>query len=240
VGQVLVTLSGVPRALQSDSSFYPVLGYLLGRVTQDRIPVIAGLEVEPAEGGLKALGAAAASSGSVALFHIVGVTPEAPTLEAAFGGREPMERLDLTMDELRAAREALNTDEGEPLDMVFLGCPHLSPAEFEALAPLLEGEHVHPEVQFLVASDRATVASAREAGYIATLEAFGGKITVDTCPLATPMLPPEIETVMTDSGKHAYYAPGLLQTRVVFGSLSDCVRSAIAGRILRDETVWHP
>jgi predicted aconitase len=52
------------------------------------------------------------------------------------------------------------------------------------------------------------------------------------------MLPPEVKTLMTNSAKYAYYAPGLLDTRVTFGSLSDCVNSAAAGRIIRDETLW--
>jgi predicted aconitase len=237
-GQVLVNLVAVPRSIQQDPSFYPVLGYVLGKVARDQIPVLAGLDIEPGEGELKALGAAAASSGSVALLHIVGLTPEAPTLEAAFQGRKPLRQLDVTMDQLKAARRELSTGEGDRLDMVFSGCPHLSLAEFARLALLMEGKHVHPTVQFLVASDRTTVAWARRAGYIAALEAFGGRITVDTCPLASPMLPPEIKSVMTDSGKHAYYAPGLLDTHVAFGSLADCVRSAIAGRVVRDQALW--
>jgi predicted aconitase len=80
---------------------------------------------------------------------------------------------------------------------------------------------------------------ARQAGYLEALEAFGGKVTVDTCILATPMLPPEVKTLMTNSAKYAYYAPGLLNTRVTFGSLADCVRSAVEGRVMRDESLWE-
>jgi len=79
---------------------------------------------------------------------------------------------------------------------------------------------------------------ARETGVLAPIEAFGAQITLDTCILASPMLPPEIKTLMTNSAKYAYYAPSLLNTRVTFGSLADCVRSAIEGRVVRDESVW--
>ncbi len=79
---------------------------------------------------------------------------------------------------------------------------------------------------------------AKQAGYLASLEAFGGQVTVDTCILASPMLPPEVQFLMTNSAKYAYYAPGLLQRRVTFGSLKDCVRSAVAGRVVQDESVW--
>jgi predicted aconitase len=217
-GEILMRLMDVPLPVQQDDSFYPVLGHLMGKVAQDRIPVVTGLEVDPTEDQLKALGAAAASSGTVALFHIVGVTPEAPTLEVAFQGRQPSRTIEVTMDTLRAARRELTTADGDQLDMVVLGSPHFSLAEFKQLAPLLEGKRVHPDVKFLVTSSRAMTLLSKEAGYLATLESFGGVVTVDTCILATPMLPPEVKTLMTNSAKYAYYAPGMLNTRVTFGS----------------------
>ncbi len=238
-GQILMRLVGVPLPIQEDDSFYPVLGHLMGKIAQDRVPVVAGLEARPTEDQLKALGAAAASSGTVALFHIVGVTPEAPSLEVAFQGRPPSKAVRVTMDDLRAARRELTTAEGDQLDMVVLGSPHFSLAEFRQLAPLLDGLHVHPEVTFLVTSSRAMTLLASQAGYLAALEAFGGKVTVDTCILATPMLPAEIKTLMTNSAKYAYYAPGMLNTRVTFGTLADCVRSAVEGRVVRDESLWQ-
>jgi predicted aconitase len=238
-GELLMRLMDVPLPLQQDDSFYPVLGYLLGKIAQDRIPVITGLEVQPTEDQLKALGAAAASSGTVALFHLVGVTPEAPTLDAAFQGHQPSQTVTVTMEDLRGARRELTTAAGSQLDMVVLGSPHFSLAEFKQLAPLLDGKHVHPDVQFLVTSSRAMTLLAKQASYLSALEAFGGKVTVDTCILATPMLPPEIKTLMTNSAKYAYYAPGMLNTQVTFGSLADCVRSAVAGRVIRDESLWE-
>jgi predicted aconitase len=75
---------------------------------------------------------------------------------------------------------------------------------------------------------------------LAPILEFGAQVTLDTCILASPMLPPEIKTLMTNSAKYAYYAPSLLNTRVTFGSLADCVASAIEGRVVRDETVWQP
>jgi hypothetical protein len=238
-GEVLMRLAGVPIALQSDDSFYPVLGHLAGQIAQDRIPVVDGLAGQPSEDQLKALGAAASSSGAVALFHLVGVTPEAPTLEAAFQDRRPQQAIDVTLDDLRQARRELTTADGEQLHMVVLGSPHFSLAEFKRLAPLLAGKRVHPDVKFLVTSSRAMTLLARQCGYLQALEEFGGRVTVDTCILASPMLPPEIRLLMTNSAKYAYYAPGLLGARVTFGSLEDCVRSAVAGRVVRDESLWE-
>jgi predicted aconitase len=234
---VLVRVEGVPRRLQADSSFYPVLGYLLGKIAGDAVPVIEGLEVEPDEDQLKALGAAAASSGNIGLFHIVGVTPEAATLEAATGGRS-LRPATVDLAALRAARAELTTASGEGLDMVVLGSPHFSLAEFRQLAARLHGRR-HPGVRFLVTTSRAMAHLAREAGLLDTLEAFGGQVTVDTCILASPMLPADVRRLMTNSGKYAYYSPGLLGATVVFGSLQDCVDSAREGRIVRDHSLWQ-
>ncbi len=237
-GQILLELNGVPCRVQEDDEFYPVLGLLLGKIAGDRIPVITGLEVTPTEDQLKAMCAASASSGAVALIHLVGVTPEAPKLEVALQGRSPQQTTVVTMEDLRASRRELTTAVGEKLDLVVLGSPHFSLAEFQQLAPLVTGRQRHPGVQFLVTSSRLMSSLAQQSGCLAPLHQFGGKVTVDTCILATPMLPPEIKVLMTNSAKYAYYAPGLLKTQVVFGNLRDCVRSAVAGRVMRDESIW--
>ena len=105
-GQMCLRLAGVPLALQQDDQFFAVLGHLVGKLAGERIPVIDGVAVSPAEDQLKAFAAAAASSGRVALFHMVGVTPEAPTLDAAFHGRAPEQTIEITVADLRAARGA--------------------------------------------------------------------------------------------------------------------------------------
>jgi predicted aconitase len=238
-GQLLLRLSDIPVELQAQDSFYAVLGHWVGKTAGERIPVIEGLLITPNEDQLKAFGAAAASSGTVGMFHLVGITPEAHTLSEAFRGKEPEQVMDVTMRELRDAWQELSTAEGEQLDMVVLGGPHFSLAEFKQLVPLIEGKERHPKVRFLITSSRAMRALAERAGAIEVVERFGGTITVDTCILTTPMLPPEIKVLMTNSAKYAYYAPGMLNTEVVFGSLEDCVRSAIEGRVRRDGSLWE-
>jgi predicted aconitase len=238
-GDILINLVDIPVEVGQDDSFYPVFGHMMGKVARDRIPVVTGLTAHPTEDQFKALGAAAASSGTVALYHIVGVTPEASTLKTAFQGREPAEKINVSMDDLRLAHRELDINEGEQLDMVALGCPHFSLEEFKQLIPMLVGMQKHPDVQFLVTSNRAMIELAKKAGYVDVLESFGGRVTVDTCILATPMLPSTIKTIMTNSAKYAYYTPGLLGRGVVFGGLEDCVRSAIAGRIVVDNSIWE-
>lgn len=237
-GQVRVVIRDVPRELQAHESFYPVFGHWVGNRVGGRIPVISGLSVSPDEDQLKAMGAAMASSGAVALFHLVGVTPEAPTETDAFRGRGPEEEIVADLDVLRAARGDLHTAQGRGVDMVVLGSPHFSLNEFRRLAPLLEGRHTHSSVRFLVTCGRGVKLLAREAGLLDPLERFGGEVTVDTCILTTPMLGDEIRAIMTNSAKYAYYAPGLLGTTVAFGSLEECVASAEAGRVIRLEGPW--
>lgn len=237
-GQLLYRLVDVPSKIFEDDSFYGVLGHLIGADAGALIPVIEGLERHPTEDHLKALGAAMASAGATALYHILGVTPEAPDRHTVFGGRRPIRRVDVTMDMLRRVRNLLTTSEGNELDMVALGSPHFSLNEFATLAQLVEGNHKSERVQFLITASRMVRSLAERAGYLAPIEKFGGTVTVDTCILTSPMLPGSIHALMTNSAKYAYYAPGLLGTRVIYGSLEDCVQSAIQGRIEIDSTRW--
>jgi predicted aconitase len=237
-GEIVLDLGAIPESLAARDDFYPVLGHFTGKTAGERIPVLANLGARPSEDQLKALGAAASSSGSVALFHVVGVTPEAPTLEDALRGSTAAETVAVTVADLRRARAELSTAAGEALDLVVLGSPHFSFDEFRKLAPLLEGKKRHEKVTFLVTTSRLLRELAAKAGLLRALENFGGRVTVDTCILATPMLPPEVRNLMTNSGKYAFYSPSLLNVEVAFGSLEDCVSSAVAGRVTRARSSW--
>lgn len=237
-GELVLDLGSIPVRLKERDDFYPVLGHLAGRMAGDRVPVLVGLEVSPSENQLKSLGAAAATSGSIGLFHVVGVTPEAPTLEDALRGTSPKRRVEIGIEALRRARDELSTATGDGLELVVLGSPHFSLEEFRRLAPLLRGKRRHPDVVFLVTTSRIMRELADAAGLLEPLTQFGGRLTVDTCVLATPMLPRDVRTVMTNSAKYALYSPGMLGVRVAYGSLEECVDSAVAGRIVRTASEW--
>ena len=238
-GQVLFQLVGFDTKIFASDTFYPVLGFLIGKIARDRVVVIDGLAYEPSSDQLKALGAAAASSGAVALFHIIGITPEAPTLLAAMQGHSPEEIVKVTPVELSLARMELSTikADGRKLDAVILGCPHFSIAEFGKLVRFLDGfqKKCHPDVQFYVMTNQVSYALAGRNGFLEVLEDFGARLTIDTCVLNTPVTLPNTRLVMTNSGKDAYYAPSELGVDVVFASLEDCVRSAAAGVVLKEE-----
>jgi len=239
-GQLILDLADIPSVLQQESSFFPVLGSLMGKLAGNEIPVVNNMTSQPSEDDLKALGAASASSGAVALFHIVGVTPEAPTLEAACQGYTGIKTIPVTMQMLRTAWNDLTKATGEALDMIILGSPHFSLAEFKQLLPLVEGKKVHPDVKFLITSSRAMAMLAQKAGILQPLKEFGVELTLDTCILVSPMLPTNIKRLMTNSAKYAYYAPGLLNTEITFGSLAECVQSAVEGRVMRNnDSLWQ-
>jgi hypothetical protein len=114
------------------------------------------------------------------------------------------------------------------VDVVSLGNPHFSLSEFAHLARLCRGRHKHPDVVLAITCGRAVLEQAREAGYIAVIEAFGAILVTDTCwcMLGEPVIPLAAKTLMTNSGKYAHYAPGLVGRKVHFANLAECVDAA--------------
>lgn len=209
--------------------FYPTLGYLIGHRAGTGIPVIVGLDQRATEDRLKALGAASASSGAVAMFHAVGVTPEAPDRDAAFGGRRPSSSSKLRAEDFNRVRAELSTGSG-PLGAVSVGTPHMSLAELETLASLADGATAR--VPFFVNTGRGVLSAAERSGIVDTLDRFGATVVTDTCTYITPIIGEVTGVVMTDSAKWAHYAPANLGVEVVFASLAECVASAAEGRTM--------
>jgi predicted aconitase len=237
-GEVLFLVGGLPDRLLEEDVLYPVLGHMVGLESGTLVPVIEGLPAGESEDRLKTLGAAAASSGSVGLFHAVGVTPEAPTLEAAFHGTDPARTIEVTTERIAQARESLTTASDGELHAVSVGTPHFSLSEFERLVGLLDGAHIADGVAFYVSTGRSVLAEAEARGWADVCERAGITIVADTCTYVTPILRSDVRVVMTNSGKWAYYAPGNLGVQVVFGSLAECVRSAVEGKVWRDPGLW--
>ena len=234
---VLRLADDVPAELRGSDALAPVLGLILGRRAGNGVAAIDGLPAGQSEDRLKAIAAAAASSGSVAMFHVVGSTPEAPTLEEATHGIEaPVE--DVTLAELRAARDALTSDDGASLAAISLGTPHASLDELERYARLLGGRSVDSRIECLVSTGRDILAAAEGRGIAGRLREAGIELLVDTCSYIAPILRTAAGPVMTDSAKWAYYAPGNIGAEVVFGSTEECIDSAVAGRVIRDDGPW--
>ncbi|GMQ98892.1 MAG: aconitase X catalytic domain-containing protein [Acidimicrobiia bacterium] len=237
-GSVLYRLVGLPDDLLNEDVFYPVLGHFIGLSCGSGVPVIDGLPRTTTEDQLKALGASAASSGSVALFHALGVTPEATSIDAVCPPGD-LRHVDVTPGDIAVARDHLTTRTDLPLRAIAIGTPHLSIDGFGELIRLLDGHCIHDDVEFYVSTARDTLAEVEARGWLAALDASGVTAVTDTCTYVTPIIRHTDGVVMTDSGKWAWYAPGNLGVHVAFGSTAECVRSARAGRIVRDPGLWH-
>ena len=239
-GQLVFDVRGLPERLGDQDLLYPLLGHLIGARSGRLVPVVDGLPAAVTEDRLKAVGAAAASSGEVGLVHVVGSTPEAPTLAEALQHHPAHEVVQVTPAMLRTARDQLTTagNGSARLVGVNVGTPHFSEAEFGHLVSLLAGRPVHPEVEFYASTGRHVLARIEALGWAASLEAAGVRLVVDTCTYVTSILEHTDGVVMTSSAKWAWYAPGNLGVRVALGSLRECVESAVEGRIVRDDAFW--
>ena len=229
-------VSGLPAPLLREDAFFAVLGALVGRVAGDAVPVVEGIPGPVREDRLKAFCAAAAATGAVALAHIAGVTPEAPDAATALGGVPPEESVRVTRDMIADARDGLSLAGSGPIDCVALGSPHFSGEECRNALALAEGRKFR--VPVYICLGRHTLDGLQADGAYQALQDLGVEFVVDTCVVVTAILPPRPGVMMTNSAKFAYYAMGNTGYMPMFGSLSDCIRSAQAGCTLRDPEIW--
>jgi len=226
---VVFDVSNIDPAFLSSDVAWPVLGNLYGRLIGESIGVVSGLSFRPREDILKAFGATAASAGSVGLFHVAGTTPEAADESTALHRLPPEERILVNAEMMRDAQSRLSTAErADRIDAVAIGSPHLSLDEFDTLRKLLRGRKV--AVPIYACTGRHVLRILERDGHRQQLEANGIIIVADTCVVVTPILPEKPGAIlMTNSGKFSHYAPANTGYSVLYGSLSDCVESAVAG-----------
>lgn len=233
---LVVDTSAVSEAAKRSEAFWPALGAWLGRFAGERVAVLDGLAGAATEDRLKALGAASASTGAVALFHIAGITPEAPSVAAI--AAEGAERVAFTPALLREARALLSTATGDQVDAVAIGSPHCSYAEAVRLGELIAGRALR--LPLYLNTGRHVLSRLEREGRLQPLTQAGVVPIADTCVVVTPILAAgQGQVLMTNSGKFAFYAPGNTGYAVQYGSMADCVETAVAGRLMRDEAGWR-
>ena len=236
--ELLFDVSAIPVAIRANDLFYHLLGHVIGRKCGHRVPAIAGLPDSCNEDDLKAISAAGSSSGSVPLFHAIGITPEAETLEMAFQGNRVRQTLELTLEDLRLARDELGRNSDQPLVGIALGTPHFSYTEFQRLVELMDGRSAAPGLNCYLTTSRHVYQQAQGQGWTGLLEQSGFRIITDTCTYFSPVINGLRGKIMTNSAKWAYYAPGMLPVEAVIGSLGECVESAVNGSVMLDQ--WEP
>ena len=215
-----------------DSVFdWGMLGYFVGGEVQENIPVVTGRLSSPGVIRHKHFGAAAASSGGIELYHMVGITPEAPTLEAAFGGRRPMQTLRYGAAERRATYEALNSNGTSPdVDYVMLGCPHAALEQIEEIAGLLDGKRISASCNLWIFTSRIIKVQADARGLTRTILDAGALVMTDTCSAIGQTMPKGTRVVALDSAKQSHYLPAIMGIEAWFGTTQDCINAALTGR----------
>ncbi len=208
-----------------DTLDYSLLGYIIGELIIDGVPLIAGLPSQAGLDELKAMGASMATSGSIALFHALNLTPEAGLMKD-----EGLPKLTIDSSMLRQVREKLSSNGGLTVDCVALGCPHLSLSELKRIASFLEGRKVKEGVRLWLFTSEGIKRLGEEAGYVDIIEAAGGRILTGGCVVHTPLEEIGVEVLATNSAKAAHYCLSLHEVKVCIGSLKECLEAALTGR----------
>ena len=224
-GEALIEVA-LPRLTREELT---ILGYFAGLRCGTGIPVLTGLEKAARWEDYIGMGAASAASGGVALYYIVGVTPEAPTLKKAFGQNPVPPSVPFGPQELRETKARMCTAQPGAIDAVMVGCPHYTLAEIRDLARLLQGRKINSNVRFWVFTHKGNILLAERLGYRSVIEEAGAEFIADTCMVVTHAEFYDFRRIMTDSGKCAYYAPTEISPEAIFGSLQECVDTAVRG-----------
>ena len=236
---ILIRLKGISAPMFANGAIYPLLGYLLGEMAGDQVAAITGIPPDAKIDSLKGFCAAAASSGAVGLFHMVGITPEAQTLEMCLHQSKPQSVFDITPKLIKKAEDRLWTVKGDAVDLIVSGCPHYSPAEFIQLVRLIKGKRIHNSVIFWAFTNRTVYAWIKNNGILKDLTDAGVMVFTDGCPLQYPKETWHFKAAMTDSAKFANYCFSQRGLDAAYGSLADCVETAVRGKICRRESLWR-
>jgi predicted aconitase len=201
----------------SFSSDFGALGWYVGKQVKNKIPYFTGVKDANTD-QLKALGAAMAASGAVALYHVEGLTPEADLVKT-----KGLETINVGKKELKEAYEKLNT--GKKPDIVIFGCPHASLHEISYLADKLLGKKLKKPVW--ICTSRMVKEVAERMGYNKIIKDAGGNVVADTCMVVSPIEEMGFKTTGVNSGKAASYLPGFCKQNVCFANVNDLIKEAL-------------
>jgi predicted aconitase len=214
------------EATLKDEFDYALLGYYVGKRIGYGIPVLTGIRKQPNTEELINFCAMSNVPGAISMFYIPGFTVEASTVEEAFQGDVPKDKITVTDYELKQCHEELQTTSGK-IDFVMLGCPHYTLKQLEEVARLLDEKKIRDGVSFWVCTSATTKVLAERNGYVGTINRAGGHVVVDTCIDEPCWIAYKGKVGMTDSPKCAYYRRF---KEAMVARLEDCVEAAVKGR----------
>lgn len=214
---------------------YNVFGSWVGEVVENKIPVITGIPEDVRPLDLRYFGASGAATGSLALYHMPGITAEFRTVEEAFGGKKIPQRVQFGPEELKERTGRMSSVPGGKMDLVVIGCPHLTMEGLIDLANRIKGRKV--KVETYVLTNKVSKDMATEMGVAKIIEDSGMKLNTGCCAWSPVELCgfPEHFTVMANSGKQAWYIPSLLtqmrpgKVDVIYGDVDACIKAACRG-----------
>ena len=232
----------IPEERMQTADAWSALGFHIGKIVGSEVPVIDGIKTHNQE-FLLSFGATLATSGSVTMYHIVGVTPEARTVEEAFQGKVPKDFYKVTGKDIdKVYEEQCTVKPGDAVDFVNLGCPHYTLPLIKEVAEKLEGKKIAEGVRFWICTNRMTRKQAEVSGYVKTIEDAGAKVVCDTCPVESHMRQstcreyglkvPNVEAMVCNSGKMIRYVGDLIGCKVGLTNADNCISSAIAGKFI--------
>jgi predicted aconitase len=215
---------------------YGALGYYIGGKTGSKNVVIDGLPKTLSLEQFRYLVSPLPVSGATNICHVVGVTPEAQTLDQALGGGRPEEVITAGKDQIKEAVNNLTTARSDKVDLVKLGCPHCSIIELRNIASLLAGKKVQPNVRLFVATAKQIYVLAEAMGYVDIIKQAGGVFTNTCIGSQDPFnfLGPKlgVEVVATNSARSAHYSARTSggKIKLLYGSMKQCIDAATTGK----------
>jgi predicted aconitase len=234
--KILIKLEGISQKMFDNSLIYPLIGFLFGEIANDKIAAIQNMPLDISTDQLKSFSAAAASSGAVGLFHILGVTPEALNIAACFNCEKPEKEVIITPFMIKDAEKRLTQTTSLDPDLIILGCPHYSLNEFKNISKLMGNRKVNTSVCFWIFTSRKTHREINEIGILDNLNSSGIQVFTDGCPLQYPKENWDFSFAMSDSVKFANYCFSQTSLEVIPASTKSCVESAISGKTRKIES----
>jgi predicted aconitase len=210
--KILVTAKS---QLRNETEF-GALGIYLGKILEDRIPIIQGVKTASKD-DLKQLSAALASTGMTNMFHLYNASEKLSKIE----------KISIEAKDIKRAIEDLSTSPKSKPDLVFIGCPHCSLNEIKHVANLVDGRKVKRGTECWICTSRYIKEKAKR--HVEKIEKSGCHVITDTCAVVTWTEKFGIKTIMTNSAKTAHYAPTLNKAETILAPLKSCLKEALQG-----------
>lgn len=232
-GQVLVD-TGRLNLQEFTTADYQALGWHIGKFVGERIPVFVNLPPDIDIQQLKGILYTLTVTGATGLVHLVGITPEAPTIEAAFGGTaRPLARISVEQRDVENAYKDISSSSHDKVDLVIFGCPQCSIQEVQEIAELLEGKKIHPDTELWICTSNWVKTLSKRMGILDSIREAGGRIVADVGAADGPHLylrERGIRVLAINSARGSYYSHNIFGMDTWFGSTQACVQAALTGK----------